>query len=81
MAANRRRLVHRLQAEDPLDLSASGDKCGFRRMGLARLSKPDTNRRLVLLDSRFWTKIFQKPSNLREKNALPNATPYAMGYE
>ena len=26
MAANRRRLVHRLQAEDPLDLSASGDK-------------------------------------------------------
>jgi len=41
MAANRRRLVHRLQAEDPLDLSASGDKYALGRIGLARLGRPD----------------------------------------
>ena len=37
MAANRRRLVPRLQAEDPLDISASGDKyaLGKDRIGKA----------------------------------------------
>jgi len=40
MAANRRRLVHRLQAEDPLDLSAS-ERYTLGRIGLARLGRPD----------------------------------------
>jgi hypothetical protein len=42
MAANRRRLVHRLQAEDPLDLLPSGDKYALGRIGLARLGRPDS---------------------------------------
>jgi hypothetical protein len=41
MAANRRRLVHRLQAEDPLDLSALEKQAYLGRIGLARLGRPD----------------------------------------
>jgi hypothetical protein len=41
MAANRRRLLHRLQAGDPLDLPASGAIIPLEGQGLPRLGRPD----------------------------------------
>jgi hypothetical protein len=41
MAANRRRIVHRIQAEDPLDLSALETNTLMEVISLARLSNPD----------------------------------------
>jgi hypothetical protein len=41
MAANRRCLVHRLQAEDPLDLPALERQVYLGSIGLARLGRPD----------------------------------------
>ena len=43
MAANRRRLVHRLQAGDPLDLPASGTIIPLGLAGLGRHNRRSTS--------------------------------------